>query len=48
MTVGESVTGAGGGYQADGKSYVKVDIADECRAESGEVYVFNPDVELDT
>lgn len=48
VTVGESVTGAGGSHQADNQSVVKVDSADECRAETGEVYVFNPDVELDT
>jgi hypothetical protein len=48
VTVGERVTGGGGVYDVGNRSVVRVDIAEECRAETGEVHVFNPDAELGT
>lgn len=47
LTVGARVSGAGGSHPDYLRSVVEVDIADECRAATGEVRVFNPDEALD-
>ena len=46
VTVGQTVRGGGGSHDV-ASPMVTVDIAEQCRSTTGEVLIFNPDIDLD-
>jgi len=46
VTVGQTVRGGGGSHDV-ASPMVTVDIAERCRSATGEVLIFNPDIDLD-